>query len=75
MMFPPDCFDAETLNLMSRAFDAAWDEVGFALANKDVNPTALRALMAVRIMAEVRDGERDPESLKELAVRAVAKVY
>jgi hypothetical protein len=29
--------------------------------------------MSVRIMAAVRDGERDPERLKELALEAVAK--
>jgi len=37
------------------------------------NPTALRTLRAVRIMAAVRDGERDPERLKELALDVVAK--
>jgi hypothetical protein len=32
-------------------------------------------MMAVRIMAAVRDGERDPERLKELALEAIAKPY
>ena len=73
MVFPTDCFDAETLGLMTKAFDAAWEEVGFALINEDITPTALRTLMAMRIMAAVRDGERDPERLKELAIEAIAK--
>ena len=73
MEFPSDCFDAETLGLMKKAFDAAWEEVGFALASKDDNPTALRKLMAVRIMAAVRDGERDPERLKEMALETIAR--
>jgi hypothetical protein len=31
--------------------------------------------MSVRIMTAVRDGERDPKRLKELALEAIAKVY
>jgi hypothetical protein len=72
---PTSSFHAETLDLMSRAFEAAWDEVGFALANKDADLTALRTMMAARIMAAVRDGERDPDRLTELALEAVAKAY
>jgi len=75
MPFPTEGFDAETLALMQKAFDAAWEEVGFALAMRDVEPTAIRTLMSVRIMAAVRDGERDPDELKELALEAVAKAY
>ena len=73
MPFPRDCFDPETLGLMTKAFDAAWEEVGFALVNEDVTPTALRQIMALRIMAAVRDGERDPQRLKELALAAIAR--
>ena len=73
MIFPREHFTPETLDLMTWAFDAAWEEVEFALARQDGNPTALRTLMAVRIMAAVRDGERDPERLKELALDVVAK--
>ena len=73
MPFPRDCYDPETLGLMTKAFDAAWEEVGFALVNEDVTPTALRQIMALRIMAAVRDGERDPERLKELALETVAE--
>ena len=72
MPFPRDCYDPETLGLMTKAFDAAWEEVGFALVNEDVTSTALRQIMALRIMAAVRDGERDPERLKELALETVA---
>ena len=75
MAFPKDCYDPETLGLMTKAFDAAWEEVVFALVNEDVTPTALRTLMALRIMAAVRAGERDAERLKELALDAIAKSY
>ena len=72
---PSSSFDVETLDLMSRAFGEAWEEVGFALVNKDADLTELRTMMAVRIMAAVRDGERNPERLTELALEAVAKAY
>ena len=75
MMFPSDCFDLETLKLMSGAFDAAWGEVGFVLAIRDVDPTAVRTVMAIRIMTAVRGGEHDPERLKELALEAVPEAY
>jgi hypothetical protein len=75
MVFPSDCYDAETLDLMTRALDAAWDEVELALASNTFDATGLRTVMAVRIMAAVRDGEHDPERLKELALDAIAKVY
>ncbi len=71
MSFSEECYGPETLDLITRALDAAWDEVGFALVDRQ----ALRTVMALRIMAAVRDGEHDPEHLKELALDAVVKVY
>ena len=35
----------------------------------------LLTVMAVRIMAGVRDGDSDPERLKQLAVKAIANVF
>ncbi len=60
---------------MASAFDAAWDEVEFALASNTFDSTGVRTLMSVRIMAAVRDGERDPQRLKELALEAIANAY
>ncbi len=75
MPFPSDSFDAETVALMQKAFDEAWEEIGFALARDDFDPSAVRALMALRIMTAVRDGVRDPEQLKELALTAIKDAY
>jgi len=75
MPFPKDCYDPETLGLMTKAFNAAWQEAEYALASSTFNPTGLRRLMALRIMAAVRDGEHDPERLKELALEAIGKGY
>jgi hypothetical protein len=75
MDFPHECYDPETLDLMTGALDAAWDEVELAGVGKVIDPTGLRTVMAVRIMAAVRDGEQEPERLKELALEAIAKAY
>jgi hypothetical protein len=75
MPFPRECYDLETLDLMTRALDAAWDDVELGGISKVVDPPGLRTVMEVRIMAAVRDGERDPERLKELALEPVAQSY
>ena len=71
MSFPDECYGPETLDLMTRALHAAWEEVGFALDDR----SSLRAVMALRIIAAVHDGECDLERLKELALDAVVKAY
>ena len=75
MAFPVECYNPETLDLMTGALDAAWDEVELVLASSTVDPRGLKTVMALRIMAAVRDGEHDPERLKELALDAIAQVY
>jgi hypothetical protein len=75
MPFPKDCYGPETLGLMTQAFDAAWEEAEYALASNTFDPTGLRRLLALKIMVAVRDGERDPERLKELALDAIAQAY
>jgi hypothetical protein len=75
MPFPRECYDLETLDLMTRALDAAWDEVELGGIGKVVDPPGLRTVMEVRIIAAVRDGERDFERLKQLALEPVARSY
>ena len=55
MPFPKDCYGPETLGLMTQAFDAAWEEAEYALASNTFDPTGLRRLMALKIMAAVRE--------------------
>jgi hypothetical protein len=43
------------------------DDFDLMLASNTADPKGLRRVMAVRITTAVRDGERDPERLKELA--------
>ena len=75
MPFPRERYDAETLDLMSEALDAAWEEAEYALASESFDPAEVRRLMSIRIMAAVRDGEHDPALLKELALDEIARVY
>ncbi len=75
MAFPTGHYDAETIALMTKAFDAAWDETEYVWASNDFDPDGARRLMALRIMAAVRGGERDSERLKELAIEAVSETY
>ena len=55
--------------------DRAWDEVEFALASNEVNSEGLRTVVAVAIVARLRECERDFERLKELALEAIARIY
>ncbi len=56
MSFPDECYDPKTLDLMTRALNAAWDEVEFALDDRK----ALRTVMVLSIIAAVCNGERNP---------------
>jgi hypothetical protein len=75
MAIPRECYDPETLDLMTRALDAAWGEVELALASNSLDSTGLRSVMSIRIMLAVRHGERDPGRLKEMALEAIAQIY
>ncbi len=76
MMFPTtDCFDVETSDVMAWALDTALEEVELALAkNNAFDLTGLRTLMEARIVAAVRDGERDLDHLKQRALKGIADV-
>jgi hypothetical protein len=74
MQLPPrSCsFDAETVAMMGRVCDEAWDEVQSRLAIPTApDPSGIRNLVAMRVMAAVANGERDPKRLKEKALEAL----
>jgi hypothetical protein len=68
MPFPGD-YDPETLTLMGRAFDNAWQVV--EARNLTDDPILLRKIMALRIMTAVTMGLRDERRLALLALDAV----
>ncbi len=71
MPFSGGSYDTQTFALMTRALDDAWSEV----ERPTVDCTGFRTIMALKIMAAVKDGERNPEQLRLLALGAVEDLY
>jgi len=69
MPFPSDCYDPERLDLMTRALDVAWNAV--VMRRHESDRAALHTRMEIRIMAAVRDGERDDACLSQAALELV----
>jgi hypothetical protein len=72
MQLPSHAFDAETVAMMGRLVDEAWEEAQCSLSFPEAgDPTGLRNLVALRIMAAVANGERDPGRLRAIALEAL----
>ena len=69
--FPTDCYGPHKLALMTLALDAAWEEVETTVRDKECRRNALRTTMALKIMAAVKEGERDLGRLTQLALEAI----
>jgi hypothetical protein len=68
MPFPGDFYGPELLRVVKRAIDDACAEV--RATGGDDGRTA-RLMMSIRVMTAVAAGERDPERLKFVALKAV----
>lgn len=73
-MFPTDCYGPHKLALMTRALNAAWQEVEAIAHDKAGSSAALRRIMALKIMAAVKEGEHDLGCLTRLALEAVSEL-
>ena len=71
MPFPDGCYTPEVLEVMKAALDAAWQEVETVAQQRTINYSGLRRIMAIRIMAAVKDGVNDPAQLTLLALSAI----
>jgi hypothetical protein len=71
MQLPPHSFDAETVAMMGRLCDEAWLEAQCRLSCPPGDRSGLRNLVALRILAAVANGERDPERLTAKALEAL----
>jgi hypothetical protein len=60
---------------MTRALDAAWQEVETIGRDEAIKCAALRRIMALKIMAAVKDGERDLGCLTRLALEAISDLW
>jgi hypothetical protein len=63
----PVCYDPETISLLRRAVDDAWDSL-HPLQKEFTS----RALLAERILNLAAKGERNPERLRHAALVAAA---
>ena len=63
-------FSPEDLQVLQQAFELAWSNIALVpIISND--PDAARELLAQRIVAAAKQsGERDPERLKRLALKA-----
>jgi hypothetical protein len=68
MPFPSDFYGPELLRVVKRAVDDACAEVR---AGGGDDGHISRLMMSVRMMAAVAAGERDPDRLKLIALKAV----
>ena len=75
MPFPGSCYTPEVLEVMKAALDAAWQEVETVAQQRTINYSGLRRIMAIRIMAAVKDGVNDPAQLTQLALGAIDGLY
>ena len=75
MPFPPEHYDAETRAILASALDIAWDEIERVSSVRKVNATGLRTILAIKIMADFKGGERDPDKLAKAALAAVGDLY
>jgi len=72
MQLAPDAFDPATVAMMGRVCDGAWEEATNRLSLFSArDATRLRNLVALRVMAAVANGERDPDRLRLRALAAL----
>ena len=60
-------FNPETVTLMKRALDDAWD-----CLEPETRATVLKTALAVRILESASQGERDCERLRDAALSGLA---
>jgi hypothetical protein len=60
-------FDTQTIAIMKVALDDAWDRLPLKL-----QATVLKTTLAERILKSAAEGERNPERLREAALRDLA---
>jgi len=65
---PRGVFDDDTTRLMGEAFDSA-----VTLLGEKFQPKVIQEVIARRIIAAARKGERDPDRLRDVAVGAVKR--
>ena len=70
-MFQGTTYDPETLRVLLRAYDEAWNDIQGMLGAAPLDAAALRSSLAKRITSAADKGKRDPRRLKLIALRAI----
>jgi hypothetical protein len=73
--FPTEYYGPHKLALMTRALDAALQEVETVARDDARYCNTLRRIMALKIMTAVKEGERDLGCLTRLALEAIKELY
>jgi hypothetical protein len=72
VQLPPQSFDPDTVAMMGRVCDDAWNEASRWLSLAPMgDPSGLRETLALRVMAAVAHGVRDPQRLRLIALEAL----
>ena len=71
MPFSDRAYDAATLRLLHQVLDEAWQAVVSKSVYRALDPSRARRAMALLIMQAIDRGQRDPDHLKRLAIRAI----
>jgi hypothetical protein len=66
-------YGPESLKVLFQAFDDAWEEMAGELGNNTLAKQAARLKLANVILDVARDGGRDPEQIKNAALKALAR--
>ena len=67
-------FDAEDMQILSAAFDKAWEAVqASGMISAEDKVELVRAILAKHIIAAAKDGERGHSRLRDGALLALAK--
>jgi hypothetical protein len=71
MRSPIDHFDSETLALMGRVCDDAWNELQKTIFfPTQLDASDVRSRLAARVLEAASQGERSPDRLKSIALEA-----
>jgi hypothetical protein len=68
-------YGPETLKVILKAFDDAWDEIGPCFSRRGLEAQSVRLTLANAILEVAREDSRDAYELRNAALQAMALVY
>ena len=68
-------YGPETLKVILKAFDDAWDEIGPCFSRSGLQAQSVRLTLANAILEVAREDSRDSDELKNAGLRAMALAY